>query len=250
MRSRPKLFVTLFVLIAAPAVMLATLSNQDEKARRTQPREEATVVQEGVLTAKEKSHSRLFEKPGKTKLKDQAKGNVETGEDIPLRISKYSNADEYLRDLTCQSDAVVEGSVEGKASQITEQGTSIFTSYQLTVKNVLKNNAGAPVEPNSAVTVVRAGGAVNLNGRVLRDLYNSRPPFATGKTYILFLKFIPDTGSYITTGASGENSFQVEGNRVTQVSEEALPLGGPNAPVDRTAFQNQILTALNTPCSN
>jgi hypothetical protein len=251
MQRRTQLYFLLLALVVGLVAAMTTMSGQDKKAKTASQREEATVVQEGALTPKQKKHSRLFEIPGETKLKDRAPNSkeVEAGQDVPLRISRYSNPDEYLRDLACKSDAVIEGTVKSKASQLTEKGTNIFTDYELTVTKVLKNNDRAPIQSNSDVTITRIGGAVSLNGRVLRAVYGSQPSLRAEKSYILFLKFIPETGAYTSVGISGENSFRVEGDRVTQLSEEPQPLGGNSESVDATVFLNQIQTALNNPCN-
>jgi hypothetical protein len=225
------------------------LQDQD-KTRRSKPQqEEATEVKEGVLTENQKKNSQRFEIPGQVKLKDRdpESPSTEIGQDVPLRIAQYSNANEYLNALVCASDAIVQGTIKSKSSQLTELGTNIFTDYELSMENVLKGNVLPG--PNSNITVTREGGTVKLNGRVLRVANGSQPTLKVNNQYLLFLKLVPETGAYTPVGISGESSFQLEGNKVTQISQEPMPMGSTGT-AETSVFLNQIRTAVNAPCKH
>ncbi|HEV8368663.1 MAG TPA: hypothetical protein VGQ39_11990 [Pyrinomonadaceae bacterium] len=238
---------------AVPLEDQAIPSQGSDTAKKTKPRqEEPTEVTEGNLTENQKKHSRLFEIPGQVKLKDRApeESSTDVGEDIPLRIARYANADEYLNALVCASDAIVQGTIKSKSSQLTELGTNIFTDYELIIENVLKgSDLPTPIQLNSNITVTREGGTVKLNGRILRVAHTSQPALKVNKDYILFLKRVPATGAYTPMGISGESSFQIEGDKLTQVSEEPMPMGASGT-AETPAFLNQIRTAVNAPCKH
>lgn len=226
---------------------------QLEQQKRDKELEDATPIEKGVMTKKQKAHSKLFEIPGGKQLEDfppTDTGDVSTQQEVPLRVApRYSGIKDYLQGLACKSDAVIVGTVRGKESQLTEQGTNIFTDYELAVDSVLKDNATATIRPHNVITVTRAGGTVKLNGngRLLRAEFNSERPLKVDKTYLLFLKFIPDTGSYSAVAYTGDNSFEMGDGTVKQVSNDVLPLGVNNT-TDQTAFMNEVKAAVSTDC--
>jgi hypothetical protein len=228
--------------------------NQLQQQEKEKESQDATPIQEGVMTKKERKHSKLFEIPGGKRLKDRVAndGDVRTEQEVPFMITpRYATIQDYLQSLACKTDAVIIGTVKSKASQLTEQGTYIFTDYEITVTDVLKNNASSPIQTNADITVVRAGGAVKLkdNGRLLRVDSETERPLKVGDRYILFLKFIPDTGAYSAVGHTGENSFEIDGDKVKQVSHGNLPLGAHSS-VDAITLINEIQTALNLDCNS
>lgn len=213
--------------------------------------EEPTPIQVGVMTQRQRRHSKIFELHGERSLLDIAaeRGHADIGQDVPLRIaSSDEDTSKYLYNLGCKSDAVIIGNVKSKSSQLTEDGTNIFTEYEVTIEEVLKNNAGT-LEPHNTVTVVRGGGAVSVNGHIIRVTYAASLPLKVQGRYLLFLSYIPETGAYKPTSYLGESSFKLENGQASQVSEEAEPFGVHNS-VKATDFINNVRNALNSSCVN
>lgn len=221
--------------------------------KRDKEANDATPVQQGVMTNKQRKHSKLFEIAGGKRLEDlpsNSSGDINTEQEVPLKITpRYNGLNDYLKGLACKADAVVIGTVKSKESQLTEQGTYIFTDYELSVENVLKNNAAAMIQPDAGITVTRAGGAVRLkgNGRLLTAASNSERPLKVGRSYILFLKFIPDTGAYSAVAYAGDNSFEIADGKVKQVSDSGLPFGMNNT-TTQSSFMSEVQVALNMGC--
>jgi hypothetical protein len=219
--------------------------------------EEPTAIEEGVMTEKQRKHSRLFKRyasltNGK-KLKDTTS---ETGEvniavgigDRPLNSGFDLNA--FVHDSGCRADAVLLGTVNNKTSQLIEDGTFIFTEYDMTVDEVLKNNSASPINPGSKITVARAGGTVRLNGRTIRALDRSERPLEINGRFLLFLQYIPDTGAYKSyQNEIGDVAFKIHASQLFQVSDELLPFGRDRA-VDATSFLTQVRSAINDACKN
>jgi hypothetical protein len=159
------------------------------------------------------------------------------------------NLDSYLQELTCKADAVVIGMVKSKASQINEQGTFVFTDYEFIPGEVVKNNVVAPINPEKDITITRTGGAVKLNGHTVRALDYRQLPLIEGEYYLLFLKFVPETGAYRALDSSrDDDSFQILGNRVIkQVSKNPLPFDGSRT-VEANGFMTQVRAAVNSAC--
>ena len=261
MRKHKKTFLLLFVILITTVItVLPALHGRTQNGLASSKQEEPTPIQEGVMTDKQKKHSKLFKgfsnvTRGK-KLRELAaeRGDVEViyeledgqaprSSDLPKYLNKY------LQKVSCSADAIVIGSVLTKSSQIIEEGTFSFTDYELTVEEVLKDNSAAQIQPHSAITITRSGGAVTLNGHVIRAKDYRNEPLEIGGRYLVFLRFIPDTGAYQSLGNSlFEDSFQLSADQITQVSEKPLPFGSR-----RTALMNTFLTelraTLNNPCA-
>jgi hypothetical protein len=168
-------------------------------------KESATEVQEGVLTAKELEHGKIYNKEYEWR-KGAKLASLREGQDVEIvvappsvpgtRNSPILTTDAFFKGLYCESDAVVVGTIARKASQLTEDGTFAFTTYQMSVAQVLRNNVNAPIFPAGSIEVTRPGGAIILHGRVVRVKDESFPSLDLNRNYLLFLRFIPSTGSY------------------------------------------------------
>lgn len=218
------------------------------------PEDDATPIKEGVMTAKQKHHSKIFKKyedvTGGKKLPDliAQRRLISVEREVGDMIVPSSfNPQQFFQNLSCKADAVVVGTVTSKSSQLTDDQTFIFTDYELTVEDVLKNNAAAPLNPSS-ITVTRTGGAVNLNGHIGLAVDHSQKPLVLNERYLLFLKFIPETGAYRAFNNWGDDSFMLRGGKVIQVSESPLPFG-PHRIVDTTSFFTEVRTALANGCN-
>ena len=218
---------------------------------------EATPIQEGVMTEKQKKHSKLFGDFGLAaqgkKLRELVveRGDVYLVATVGNVITPRSfNLKDFLHNLTCQADAVVIGTVKSKASQIIEEGTFVFTDYELTVTDVLKNNPAAPIVPTNIITYTSPGGAVESNGHVIRAVNRSRDPLQIGENYLLYLKFIPETGAYKGFSSSRDgDTFQIKNGAVIQASDRLLPLGTKRSTV-ADGFMAEVYAVLSQPCSN
>jgi hypothetical protein len=168
---------------------------------------------------------------------------------MPQRIRSTSfSLDKYLQTLGCKADLIVIGTVKNKSSLIIEEGTFVFTDYEVTIEESLKNRNDGPVQPNDAINVTRIGGAVKLNGHTVRAIDNEQPPLEVGGRYLLFLTYVAETDSYTSAFYGiGEDSFLLRGNKLTQVSSLSLPLGGSIA-TDADTFLAHVRHALNNSC--
>lgn len=260
MQRRKITFLLLFVALAMAAItVMSALYGRTQNGLTASKQEEATPIQEGVMTDRQKKHSKLFKgysnvTRGK-KLRELAaeRGNVEVIYELedgqaPRSSELHQYLNKYLQKVRCGADAVVIGSVLSKASQIIEEGTFAFTDYELTVEEILKNNSVTQIQPNSTITVTRSGGTVSLNGHVIRAKDYRNEPLEIGGRYLLFLKFITDTGDYQSFGNSlFEDSFRISGDQIIQVSGKSLPFGSRRTAIMNT-FMDELRATLNNPC--
>lgn len=200
--KRKRLLLIAFILAAATVAAAITLKNQNSNTDRKVEREQPTLIQEGQATPRQREHGKLFKHSGPKLIEIAAKrsGDIEVqeGEDLLIQIPDASKRPLFLS-AVCNADAVVTGTLINKASQLTAEGTFVFTDHDLRVEEVIKNNTAAPIGPESTITVTRDGGVVQLNHRVLRAQPDFEPP-VVGNRYLLFLRFIPVTGSYLMYG--------------------------------------------------
>lgn len=218
---------------------------------------DATPIVEGVMTAKQKKHSKIFEGyKDRAKLRDLMiqKGDVEVREEVGDVIlpAEPFNLNSYLQRLSCKADAVVMGMVKSKASQINQDGTFVFTDYEFTAEDVLKNNAADSINPNTDITITRTGGAIKLNGHTARAIDYREVPLIEGEHYLLFLKYVPETGAYKALDSSrDDDSFQILGDKkIKQVSSSPLPFEGRNNAVELSGFMTEVRSVVNNGCIN
>jgi hypothetical protein len=218
----------------------ATNSAKQEAKRQGNKQEEPTPVQEGVMTEKQKKHSKLFKGYGRvTKGKKLRELVAETGEvNISVlvgdkRLPRTFDLNQHIRQMVCEADAVLIGEVKARESQIIEEGTFVFSDYEVTVAEVIKDNSSASIQTASDITVTRIGGSVTLDGHKVKTLDHSQRPLNVGERYLFFLKFDAGSSSYRSLRIDiSEDTFRLSANRVNQVSALPLPFGSKDADAD------------------
>ena len=218
---------------------------------------EPTQIQVGVMTERQMMHARLFGTysagrkldiplPERRLGKESLEANEETvylevgitvtSPDVPV----MSFVD-FLKDLSCQADATVIASAKDRTSQLTENKEFLFSDYVVTAEEILKNNPSAYIAPNSEMTVTRPGGRVQIKGRIVNALDASFKPLVKGKRYLLFLRYLPETGAYRSIR---KGSFLLEDDDLIALTEEAIP-GGSG---DIRAFTAEARRVLDSGC--
>jgi hypothetical protein len=230
---------------AAKLVDKRLVSKTDlRQQRKEKAREDATPVGEAALTQQQKEHSKLYKqyKTGK-KLRDltETVGDVSLRRDVGTQGSDYNEGgldlQKFLQSMTVDADAIVIGTVKNKSSQLTEDEDYVFTDYELSIDEVLKDNPQAPIREHGKITITRPGGTILLNGHVVEALDESFQPFRKGVQYVLFLRFIPSTGGY--QALNSRASFQLEDNKVNKLTKEQFTFDNS----DVSAFVQQVRAA-------
>jgi len=225
------------------------LQNSGPKKESAPAIEEATVLQEGQITEKQKVHGRLFKHSGR-KLREIAAeqtGDIQVEEGLPLVIITDTSPRRrpVFQSALCRADAVVVGTINEKSSQFTEDGKFIFTDYQIIVEEVIKNNGRSPVLASNLITATNDGGAVVLNNRTFRARTEGFDSPLVSKRYLLFLRYIPETDSNLMYG---NGIFQLEGREVLALGpgsrDEVAKLGSR----DEVTFVNEIRSYGNSQC--
>ena len=247
---RKKLIVISFLVCLLALSSASFLYSQGQRAQAD--KEQATVVQEGVMTERQREHSRLFKGYGTgKKLKDigaeiptgvivKRGPGIPVGEDGPPQPLAG-----FLQVLACNSDAVIVGVVKDKSSQLTEDGEFTFTDYELTVEQVIKDNKLSHLEPNVLLTLTRPGGRIQLSGHVIEAEDARFKPLTKGQRYVLFLKFIPQTGAY--TSVNSMSTYGLGQINIRIESDEAIRSDLQNEP--SSTFTTKISAAV-ADCGN
>ena len=156
------------------------------------------------MSAKQETHSRLYARVGTgLSITETVSGNrgkkIFFWTDIIGRPfidpNEPFSSDYQFGRLIANSDAVVRGIVPSKRSQITKDDTFLFTDYEVTVSEALKSKR----LEGSTITVTSLGGEIISNNVIYKAGGTGRtgiPLLPENKELLLFLKFIPETGSY------------------------------------------------------
>jgi hypothetical protein len=217
--QRKRMFLILTTLLIAANVANITLRGQNQK----------TQASEGKLTEKQKEHRKLYKdyRLGK-KLPELAAETSEPDVAVIRGVpGKMFNPDSprldflsFLKNLTCDADAIVIGVINNQSSQLTEDEDFVFTDYDMAVEQILKDNPLASIQTGSNLTITRPGGIVEIDKKEVRALDETLEPLKTGSRYILFLKYIPATGSYKAFNSNG--SFQISDHKIIKLTQESL----------------------------
>ena len=194
---------------------------------------DATEVQLGELTQRERIHGALYayrSLTGNRTIRDLVRNaggkvlgiNVLTGQG-PAFIEPQT-PESYFGELVRASDAVIRGRVTKKLSQVTEDGAFIFTDYDMELREVLKNSSAIPLAIGATITVTRPGGKVVTDGIVVKASDQAFGPLPLdGRTVLLFLRYIPETGAYRATRDVG--AFEADGASILPLTAVRFPPG-------------------------
>jgi hypothetical protein len=116
---------------------------------------------------------------------------------------------EFLTSQMCATDTTMVGTVTSAQSFPTEDGTFLFTEHQFLVADQFRVSPAARFV-SGAITLVRPGGDMLVEGVHVRAHTLSSPPLVVGQKYLLFASYRPSLGVF---GASGGNSaFLITGD--------------------------------------
>jgi hypothetical protein len=151
----------------------------------------------------------------------------------------------FLRRSACGSDAILLGTVTSQAASETDTGEFVFTEVRFAVKDVLKDNSLAPIPLNTEVIIVRPGGSIQIGNRTVRATDPFFPGFEDHAQYLLFLRYLPETGSF---QAYGIGSYVVRGNRVFLLTVRPALGKRKFQAEDISGFLAEVRDAIRAPC--
>lgn len=226
--------ILLLLITGVVGILLFINTTQGQQSRQQDSEDVPTVVTRGKFTEKEKKYSEEYKKlyPDRTeKLGEvvryakerKSQGEVTVSLGIPMfpTVGLQPSAREVLRNLSCEADAVVLGSVENKESHLTEDETWIYTEYDFSVDEIIKDNLALSIVLNDKIKITRPGGLIKLDNQVVRVQDSLYEQLKKNKKYLLFLKFVPSTQGYLVSNVKGD--FVLEGKRLKSLSQANIP---------------------------
>lgn len=195
---------------------------------------DATPVQLGVLTDRQRIHSKLYAHyleltKNFTVSRSIARAESKVvGIDVHVglgpALTEPETPESYFGELARESDVVIRGRVATKASQITEDDGFIFTDYEILVTEVLKNSNKIRLDSGTTLEVTCPGGKISVGGIIMKAIDHS---FAllpqNSHDLVLFLKYVPETGAFRPAGATG--SFELDGSMLRPLTGVGFPPG-------------------------
>ena len=100
---------------------------------------------------------------------------------------------QMLTATACGNAIVFEGRVLTKESFPTEDGTFLFTDYEVEAIEIFRGLAG--LSARSRVTVTRLGGSVAFDGGSVNATISTAPTIETNRTYLFFGRSLAATGA-------------------------------------------------------
>ena len=147
----------------------------------------------------------------------------------------------WMRDC----DLVAIGKMGTGTPYMTARKGFVNTDWSFVVEEVLKDNTKASVIPGSTITVITFGGNLKIGQRTVHAIQKTYGEFRAGDQYLLFLKFVPETGAYSTRWPMG---FAFSGQRAALLAKQPLNRADIEA-MDRDALVTTMKQALVHPYS-
>jgi hypothetical protein len=120
----------------------------------------------------------------------------------------------------CRAGAVVIGRVVAARSHPIEDGTFLFTDYQMVPSEIFRNPRKPALLTGRSVSVYRPGGSLTLGGTPLFATRWDLPGLTVGKDYLLFLTYTSDLDALLST--ESEDVFEVANGVATTLRPVAL----------------------------
>ena len=231
-------------LIALCATQMLTMSREQNA-----PRHEVPAVQQREMTQRQRVHRSRMRQASGRRLPERVAtetGDITTVLGEPHVISIPENQSPpmpFLQRQVCNAEAIVIGTLQSASPQLTANETFLFTEYTLAVEEVIKNNVAAPIQQGGTISIVRDGGVGQLNGRVIRAMVRGFDLFSVGERVLLFLRFIPESGTYL---AYANGSLQIDGDRLVPYGR--MPASETRNAEDFISASRAAVTAIN--CAN
>lgn len=243
-------FIAGLTLLVGAGVGASKLQDKDKRQYQVEVAD-ATPIQVEVLTEKQRVYARLFNRAGQlvggqtlsqwiASYKGQKKVLVTSRMGrMFLASDQPQTPEEYFGKLSNESDAIIRGKVKSKSSHFTEDDLFLFTNYDVSVSEIIKDNRFNPIHPDTSVPVIGLGGKIVVDNVVLKATgnYDARLPM-NGQDVLLFLKYIPETESYQLTISNA--AFELNGISARPLAE-MIPLSSDTF-WDERSFINTVKT--------
>ncbi len=213
-----KVVILLTLLISAIFLSVFIVFNQNAQNKTAADDQEPTIIQDGLMSERQKKHSKLYRQPEESRSlikkvdKDLTIIIGEPWHDDTSIGGILPTQEEYLGKVACEATSIVSGTVKAKFSQLTEDSKSVFTDYDFEIADIFKNSSKVNLQKGDVITVTRSGGVIKLNGRIIRVYDKSFKFLKIGASYLLFLSYLTDAETF--KPSDGEGTFEISGKKV------------------------------------
>ena len=108
-----------------------------------------------------------------------------------------------LENLSCESDLVVVGKFGNGTSYPTEDQGYVYSDWDFTIEEVIKDTPSAPVAAGQSITVTSPGGSLIIKGRHVYAVSATFSLFHPGEEALLYLRSLPSVGTYSLSAPTG-----------------------------------------------
>ena len=126
---------------------------------------------------------------------------------IPLNTTP----EKELRKAICSADSIAVLLIGRSESSFSSQRDWVFTDYLAEVRTVIKSNPKRPMQRETIIVVARSGGEVETSSGKKFAVVDG-PQLNKGREYLIFLRYVPESGQYTTFGSI--RIFDVQGQRL------------------------------------
>ncbi len=188
MKNKTVLGVAILLVVITGSLIGQELGfGQNQGAKRLTPEQVANV------------HSRIFQTEEIGAIPDRlakGTGDIHLYDRGPVVQRVQLDPKDQLASWLRESDLIVLGKASTGTSHMTVGKGFLYTDWMFTIEKVLKDNPSASVKPETSIIVVRPGGKLKIGERTIYAIRTDYRDFKPATEYMLFLRFIPETGAY------------------------------------------------------
>lgn len=227
--------IVIIILCCMTLIGLFTTFQQNAQENPKKEIVEPTIIQEGVMSDRQRRNSKLFNDLGSKKL-NSVNRNIRIALTSPIlddtsEPTSYLTQENYLNKEICNSDAIFVGNVKNKSSQLSEDFGFVFTDYEFEVKITLKNDSSVNINPDDVVTITRPSGVVKLDNYLIETVDRAYKPLKVGEDYLLFLNYISGSDSFKATGY--DSTYELSGDKVRKIKGQDVIYKNDGYEVDK-----------------
>lgn len=227
MKNIKKSIFLKFLILSIMSFALFALKQDAQDSGQTQ--DDVTVIQSGKeKTDKEKGYDKAYRKSKLTKRSGKLSQARPGDFDVVLNASVQPpgiprTKAQVIEEWVCSADIVLIGRAGNKTVHLNEEESLVYSEYEISVQDIIKSNPNIPIQVNNLIQITRPGGNIRLDGRLIRFMDGLHSPLQNGKSYLLFLKYVPEVNGYIPTDAAFD--YLLDENKATPTIRSSMKGG-------------------------